>query len=1083
MSEPTGDPRAHLQAIVAHLPHILPGQAPIKNFVHHNTLHGYQHLPFEQALEALEQATGVRAWPTDAEGRALYARGAVTDPDLEAALADRPWLRRAEVLVSAAGRVVTRGEVLRIALLHGADALAAGTLHWHLAELGGDSAWQDDVPEGTRRGLLEAAARRGGGVGEPGPRRVRAVVGDLWRSCLDVLGVSVTAIHPEALADLTPSVAAALGGLDPAVDHGAEAVHGRMDADTRRRLDALFDDPNHSGTSLLRVLTGRDLHGMVRPVLVRFLAAFLDEGLAPWRLPGREQGLYAVWRQETRWDLGLDLDGVPAWRKAYAALPDDPVDAVYAELRRLGLPPDRWEPYLRRVALELPGWFGMLAWRQAHPDHLPGVPVSLMEGLAIRLFLDGLWIRRTIGEIWGVPGSLKALRAHLHAHLAEAHVRLARGQPGLPDDLARRAELLCEGGPSVVLDRWQELADRVWTWELSPASGRAAGHTAHQSAWRLFRLAQHLGLCGPAVRDLGRSQAELLLGALDAISPQLRGTIWQEAREHHYRAALLAGLQANAGRAEAHVAAASAQVICCIDDREEAFRRHLEEDSPDVETYGAAGFFGLAIAYQGLDDPGLTPLCPVVVRPAHRVTEQARPGVDLDDHRQRQSRLIALRRLLWRARSGGLWGALGQLLLAPVAVLDLVARLVAPTAAGRGLHAVARRLVPPVPTALAVVAAEPAPPASPEAPRLGYTLPEQIERVAALLRSIGLVERFAPVVVLLGHGSGSLNNPHLAAYDCGACSGRHGGPNARAFAASANRPEVRAGLRERGIDVPDSTRFIGAEHHTADESVIAMDLEDRPAASREAWDRAHAALLRAAAGSAQERCRRFASAPPTPTPLAALRHVIARAWDPSQARPELGHATNAAAIVGRRALSRGLFLDRRAFLVSYDPEVDADGHILENILLAAGPVGAGINLEYYFSALSPDLLGCGTKVPHNVTGLFAVMEGTTSDLRTGLPRQMTEIHDPVRLQLVVEASPARLEAILGRQPGLDELFSGGWVHLIARDPAGGALHLWAERGWRPWTAPAQPPPRAASSLSWVADRTDPLPPALLGAHA
>ena len=38
--------------------------------------------------------------------------------------------------------------------------------------------------------------------------------------------------------------------------------------------------------------------------------------------------------------------------------------------------------------------------------------------------------------------------------------------------------------------------------------------------------------------------------------------------------------------------------------------------------------------------------------------------------------------------------------------------------------------------------------------------------------------------------------------------------------------------------------------------------------------------------------------------------------------PEWGHATNAFVVVGRRERSRGLFLDRRAFLASYDPTQD-----------------------------------------------------------------------------------------------------------------------------------------------------------------
>ena len=107
----------------------------------------------------------------------------------------------------------------------------------------------------------------------------------------------------------------------------------------------------------------------------------------------------------------------------------------------------------------------------------------------------------------------------------------------------------------------------------------------------------------------------------------------------------------------------------------------------------------------------------------------------------------------------------------------------------------------------------------------------------------------------------------------------------------------------------------------------------------------------------------------------------------------------------------------------------------------------GISLEYYFSFVDNERYGCGTKLPHNVTGLVGVMNGYESDLRTGLPLQMVEIHEPVRILFVIESTPDRIiEAIQGN-PLLWEFLEKRWIRMAAMDPDTGAIQAYRDGVW------------------------------------
>jgi uncharacterized protein YbcC (UPF0753/DUF2309 family) len=768
---------------------------------------------------------------------------------------------------------------------------------------------------------------------------------------------------------------------------------------------------------LLRVArTDPDL--LVHDVLIRFCGTFLDQGLAHWQLPRRDEGFYRAFCALYRQPLGPP----DRWLRGLAAelsrLEDGhvgPLELIRELLEDLGVEKAEWDDFLSATLLALRGWAGMARFLQEHGDRAarPMPEDSLIEFLAIRLLLDRLALAHVARETLGFTGPLRALRPELRRRL---------GPPQMP--------------------------------------------SLEQRAFVVFQMAQVLGWSPAVLHQLSKGDWDTLLEEIETFPAIERQRILHLAYERRLYTQALDALSLHSRTPHPEPAAPRFQAIFCIDEREESLRRHLEEIAHDAVTFSIAGFYFVPMYYRGVADAHFVPLCPAVMQPRHWVVEEVVASAETHQRHARRRRLLGLvsHGLHVASRSfmlGALLSAVGGVL----ASFPLIARTLLPRLTARLRRSAGWLVQAPLLTRLRLERDEPTP--GPETGHVGFSLEEMTEMADRVLRDTGLTAGFSRLVLLFGHGSTSMNNPHESAHDCGACGGSRGGPNARAIAHILNDPRVRDRLQARGLTLPAQTVFVGAMHNTSSEALTFYDLDRLPESHRGELDDIRAQLEQAADRNAHERCRRFESAPLSLSFAAARQHVEGRAEDLAQVRPEWGHATNAICVVGRRQRTRGLFLDRRAFLCSYDPaKDDADATILTRILQATVPVCAGINLEYYFSYVDNPGYGSGTKLPHNITALLGVMDGAVSDLRTGLPWQMVEIHEPVRILFVIETRPETMLRILNNNPGIGRLCRNEWVRLAVLSSDSAEVQVFQDGAFHPYQPQAAHLPRAASSTDW-----------------
>ena len=841
-------------------------------------------------------------------------------------------------------------------------------------------------------------------------------------------------------------------------------------------------------------------------LVIKSCLDFFDEGQSVWKMPGRRRGFFHAWFEmasRNRW-----LSSRARFIQRLVESPDSPEDVIDTVMRRLQVPEAAWQSYFTYEMSRLHGWVGFIRWRENAKNYYwrQRYPADLVDYLAIRLTLSAALLQeraRNTGLL-----TMTALEQAIETRTAELFLRHELYSGEVYPPLAQRVEVKIAAGRQASLDDFcAQYLQRKTSAAAQQCAGRLrelADYTDDGEALQALPLEQ-LDQLLQTLRRVEQREGQLWLQAMeqqsmDALLADINLEL-EPPREKRPFAQALFCIDTRSERIRRHLESVgdyqtfgiagffgvpssfmelgkgSETHLCPIlltpknlvleitrDETvvDEAALSALEKAihelkesifSPFVTVEAIGLLFGFDMigktlaprTYNGLrkhlhSDKPITYLlqdklsreqADSVVRAVQRAVIESAVEHDLHlpkeritDDMVRQLRECALEHdedaPLLREELGMKSGDLQEFIERLQGAYNIN-----PAYARLQLERLGR---------------------------IGFSLDEQANFVDTALRSIGLTGQFSRFVLLMGHGSRSENNPYESALDCGACGGNHGLFNARVLAYMANKPQVRARLREQGLVIADDVWFIPAMHNTTTDEMNLYDLELLPSTHLIYLDRLRNGLIAAARLCAQERLGTLDPGAVTEDPARAFIDVQRNAMDWSQVRPEWGLSRNAYFIIGRRQLTRNSNLEGRSFLHSYDYREDPKSRLLENIFGGPLVVGQWINMEHYFSTVDNERFGSGSKVYHNVAGRFGVMTGNLSDLRTGLPAQTvldrgSPYHEPMRLITVIEAPFASTVKALEDVAAVSRLVRNHWVRLLIIDPETGLVHGYANGEW------------------------------------
>ena len=144
-----------LREVIRNASHVLPAQGPITVFIHHNTMHAFEHLSFHEAVKKGAQIFGCHPYLSEDRYRDALARGRIRFSELNEVLEDDLGPRAGEEIPCFG----TRRQLWMAMLQYPLRSGPTEELVWYVAEANALRRVRADVSSAVRSRLIAETRR------------------------------------------------------------------------------------------------------------------------------------------------------------------------------------------------------------------------------------------------------------------------------------------------------------------------------------------------------------------------------------------------------------------------------------------------------------------------------------------------------------------------------------------------------------------------------------------------------------------------------------------------------------------------------------------------------------------------------------------------------------------------------------------------------------------------------------------------------------------------------------------------------------------------------------------------------------